>query len=297
MVDEVIDVMTKLGGIARAKDLAGAGLTRRSISAAAAVGLIERVRPGLYAIPGADPLLRRCAETNSLLTCASAASRLGLWVVEEPKRIHLLRPDGTFRSDLAVIHRRSWISAERGGHLASTFDAVMHALLCLPEPEALVIVESAVNQKRVTVGELRGYLTGPGSRSALAVLGHLDRGADSFVETLARYYLRKAGLGVRPQVDVEGVGPMDLLVEECVDVETDGKLHERPSARANDYARDAAAHALGIPTVRFTFRDVVRTPDLMVAKVKRVVERRLAMGPLPVFAEVETTWRKAHGAA
>lgn len=98
-------------------------------------------------------------------------------------------------------------------------------------------------------------------------------------------------------MDVEGVGPMDLLVEECVDVETDGKLHERPSARANDYARDAAAQALGIPTVRFTFRDVVRTPDLMVAKVKRVVERRLAMGPLPVFAEVETTWRKAHGAA
>ncbi|GAB4099317.1 hypothetical protein GCM10028789_14810 [Sinomonas halotolerans] len=247
---------------------------------AVAEGVVQRVRPGIYALAGADPLLMRCAETNSMLTCASAARAHGLWLLAEPEALHLLRPDGKLKAADAVVHRGTWKEPE-GAFIASLMDTLMHALACLPELEALVMVESAALQQRVTVAELRGLLRGPGSRRALAILDLVDRGADSLIETVARVHLRRAGFRVDPQVTVAGVGSMDHIVEDCVDVELDGKEHRRPESRQKDYERDLAAQAQGYAVVRFGYADVVHRPEWMVERVRAVVARRLALGGLP----------------
>ena len=281
-VEELIEAMQRHHGVARAKQLREAGISRRTLEAALVSGLIERVRPGLYASPGADPLLARCAETNSLLTCVSAGEHHGLWVLHPSETVHVLRADGRFRSEKAVVHRRSWAPSEPGSFAASLLDTLMHALTCLPELEALVMVESAILQKRVSLEELRARLLGPGSLRALAILDLVDRGADSLIETLARVHLRRAGLRVESQVRVEGVGSMDHIVEDCVDVELDGQTHQEPASRYNDYARDIKAQSRGYAVARFGYADVVYRPELMVRQVKDVVARRLAMGALPV---------------
>jgi very-short-patch-repair endonuclease len=281
-MEELVRVVMRGGGVIRARQFAEAGISRRTIEAALAQGLICRVRSGLYAAPGADPQVLRCAATNSVLTCGSAAEHHGLWVLRRTKLLHLLRPDGKLSLPGTVIHRRSWEPGRGAPRVASALDTVLHALTCLPELEALVVAESAVLRGLVTEDDLRSRLLGAGRRRGRAVLDLVEaRGSDSLVETLARTHLRRAGLRVEHQMYVEGVGPMDLLIEGCVDLETDGREHEQPMRRHRDYQRDIAAQVRGYAVARTTYSDVVYSPERMVAQVVGVVGRRLAMGALP----------------
>ncbi|WP_052206896.1 type IV toxin-antitoxin system AbiEi family antitoxin domain-containing protein [Sinomonas humi] len=273
-------LLPRWGGLARTRQLLAAGVTERELAQAVKAGRLERPRPGIYALPGADPLRVRCAATNSRLTCVSAADHYGLWTLRRPEEVHLLRPDGTFSSERAVVHRKSWLPGEPDEWVASKADVLLHALQCLPELEALVMVESASHQG-FSMDFLRDRLPGRRNSRARRILDLVDVGAESLLETLARTHLRRAGLRVEPQVDIRGVGSMDLLVEACVDVETDGKEHEGPKRRLKDYRRDNASQALGFAVARFGYADIVYRPEEMVRQVCAIVEARLALGGLP----------------
>lgn len=280
-VADILEVLRRWGGVARRGDLFGDGVARAELEAALAAGILVRPRRGIYALPDADPVLVRCAATSSLLTCVSAARHHGFWVVREPEEAHILRMDGRYDSGRAVVHRQSWWPPEPRSHVASRPDVLLHALRCLPELEALVMVESAA-QKGLSLDFLRQRLPGRRNAAARRVLDAVGSGADSLLETLAREHLRRAGLGVQPQVEVEGVGWMDVLVEGFVDVETDGRVHNEPAQRAKDYRRDRAAQLRGYEVLRYTYSDIVDRPQSMVAEVCEVVARRRALGgPAP----------------
>jgi very-short-patch-repair endonuclease len=281
-MDALWEALNARGGAARRGELLDAGLSRHAIGSALASGRLLRPSRGIIALPDADPLVVRCLTTNSLLTCASAARQHGLWVLHDHEVVHLLRADGRFRSERAVVHRGSWERAAPGSRISSLLDTVMHALLCLPDLEALVIVESALKQG-LSLERLESLLTGPRNSAARAVLRMVDRGADSLAETLAREHLRRAGLFVEPQVEVAGVGRMDHIVERCLDLEIDGKTHQKPESRYNDYVRDAAAQARRFATLRVAYADVVHRPDQLVRRVRSVVDARLALGNLPSY--------------
>jgi very-short-patch-repair endonuclease len=274
---KVLEVLSRWGGVARRGEVFRDGVSRCELEDALASGLVIRPSRGIYALPDADPVLVRCASTDSLLTCVSAARAHGLWVVREPGEIHILRSDGRLSSGRAVVHRQSWAPSPPRSHVASKADVLLHALRCLPELEALVMVESAIQQ-----GFSRDFLIDhlPGRRNASArrVIDAVGSGADSLIEVLAREHLRRAGLRVRTQVEVEGVGWMDLLIEDFLDVETDGRLHNEPVQRAKDYRRDRSAQLRGYEVLRYTYSDVVDRPEAMVAEVKRVVARRRRLG-------------------
>jgi very-short-patch-repair endonuclease len=281
-MDAVEGALLECQGVARVGDLMASGVTQHSIRAGLASGRLLRPARGIVALPEADPVLVRCASTNSLLTCVSAAELLGLWVVHRPESVHLLRRDGRFSSKRAVVHRGSWAPPAPGSHVASRLDVVMHALHCLPELEALVVAESAVKQG-LPLELLRAQLTGPRNGPARSLLDRIHRGADSLLETLAREHIKAAGLHVEAQVKVDGVGWMDIIVEKCLDLETDGKTHQEPASRYQDYARDGRAQSLGFATLRVGYADVVHRPEHMVDQVRRIVARRLALGGLPTY--------------
>ncbi len=279
-MDALLQFLHRRGGVARTRELLAAGVRERDLARAVNAGMLNRPRAGIYALPGADPVLVRCAATNSRLTCLSAAEHYGLWTLRKPDKVHVLRPDGTFSSERAVVHRSSWVSGERNGWIASKADVVLHALGCLPELEALVLVESASRQG-ISLDFLRERLPGRRNAAARRILDLVDVGSESLLETLARTHLRRAGFHVEPQVDIRGVGSMDLLVEGCVDVETDGKEHEAPRRRLKDYRRDNTAQSLGFAVARFGYAEIVRRPESMVRQVAALVETRLALGGLP----------------
>lgn len=273
---DILEVLKRWGGVARRGDLFRDGVARGEVEAALTSGAVMRPRRGIYALPDADPLLVRCAATNSLLTCVSAAQHHGFWVVREPEEVHVLRADGRYDSGRAVVHRQSWWPPDPRGHIASRADVLLHALRCLPELEALVMVESAA-QQGFSLDFLRERLPGRRNAAARRVLAAVRPGADSLLETLAREHLRRAGLRVQTQVEVEGVGWMDVLVEGFIDVETNGRVHNEPLQRAKDYRRDRAAQLRGYEVLRYTYSDIVDRPGTMVAEVSEVATRRRAL--------------------
>ena len=89
----------------------------------------------------------------------------------------------------------------------------------------------------------------------------------SGIETILRVGLKDAGLGCDIQVRVPGVGKVDIIVEGCIAIETDGRaFHDTPRAREHDYARDLALTRAGYTVLRFSYRQVMfELPDVLIA--------------------------------
>ncbi|WP_306969052.1 endonuclease domain-containing protein [Arthrobacter oryzae] len=157
---------------------------------------------------------------------------------------------------------------------AGLADVLMHALRCLPMLEALVMVQCAAQRGNITVDFLRWKLPGNRNARARAVLDYVIPRADSVLEVLANYHLRAAGLSVRRHVELDGVGEVDFLVEDCLVVETDGQTHLEPKQVRKDRARNNATVVGGRLCLRFSYADVVHHPEQMMAQVLAVLEQR-----------------------
>ncbi|NUP75252.1 MAG: type IV toxin-antitoxin system AbiEi family antitoxin domain-containing protein [Sinomonas sp.] len=260
-------------GVCRLRDLLGRGVSEREVGAAVVRGELVRVRKGLYALPEADPVFVAARRTRSLLTCASAADFYGLWTLapsgQRPSRFHLYRPTGAEAPE-AIIHRATWVPPDPYAPVAGLADAVLHALRCLPELEALLFAESAMN-RGLSLDFIRERLPGHRNAPARAVLDLVDTGSDSPIETLARTHLRRAGFHVESQVEIDGIGWVDQLVEGWLVLELDGKTHEERAQRDKDRRRDRAAQLRGHPVFRYGYADIVHRPEAFVAEVARML--------------------------
>lgn len=249
-------VLRLFHGVCRLRDLISRGVSEREVRAAVVRGDLVRVRKGLYALPTADPVFVAARRTRSLLACASAAGFYGLWTLAEsgqrPSRFHLLRPTGANAPD-AVIHRDTWVPPDPYAPVVGLAEVVLHAVRCLPELEALLIAESAM-LRGLSLEFIRERLPGNRNAPARAVLDLVDGGSESPIETLARVHLRRAGFHVETQVEIEGVGWVDALVEGWLILELDGKSHEERAQRDKDRRRDRAAQLAGHPVFRYWLR-------------------------------------------
>ncbi len=82
--------------------------------------------------------------------------------------------------------------------------------------------------------------------------------ADSGLESLFRLRMHVLGIRLACQVDVEGVGRVDFVIDECLIVEVDGREnHDGPALRHKDLRRDAAASRRGYETLRFDYAQIV----------------------------------------
>ncbi len=100
--------------------------------------------------------------------------------------------------------------------------------------------------------------------------------ADSGLESLVRLRLRTHGWFVRSQVRFVASGIIDLMIDDWLLIETDGKAnHDGESHRHRDLTRDATAAAWGHPTLRFDYAMVVHDWDL----VERAIVGMMALKP------------------
>lgn len=263
---DIVNFVADQGGVTRRRDLEKAGFSGHKILAAVQEERLIRPVRGVYAVPGADPVLldATCAMTE--LACISAAERLGLWVLTKPHFIHVSvdhgRPvDGNF-----LVHR----SAKR----LTPLDICLQCMRCLPELDALCIVESAVIKRLVTLEQLRSRTAGVRDRNLRKVLHLIDPHSQSIIETAARYHLRAAGLSVQTQVYVKGVGRLDLFVEGILGIEADGrKYHSDAVEFEEDRRRGNMLMLNGTPVLRATYPLIVHRPAEFVALVLQGVAR------------------------
>ena len=275
---DIVRALDELGGAAHRTELLLAGVPERSLRRSVLDGRIERLGHGTYALPWAAPEVGIATLFRASLGCVTACEHWGLPVWEHHGLPHLVVPWGRSSSRRdprelarAVFHRTSkplpsalWVSVAQ---------AIDQAGWCTSPVGQLVMVDAALHAGVLMPGDLAHFEVGPARRRAW--LRRIASGAaESPLETVARAALVTAGLSVKEQVIVPGVGRVDLVVEDAVAVELDGwEFHRSREAFERDRARDRLLLARSVPVMRFTARELRADPQAVVAQVAKVVGR------------------------
>jgi len=260
--------------------LRASGLARSELRRQLDAGLLRRLYRGMYARATACDAVREAAAHGGALACVSAARHLGIWILDEDPSLHVgLGGGGHFRHPVGEPECRCIPHWEDDGGSAPTGGlsvprVLRQVLACRGLEQFFVALESArrqglINQRGMIW--LRSH-TNDAARDAIA-FSRSD--ADSGLESLVRWRLRRYGLRVRTQVVMASVGRVDLLIGDRLLVETDGRVnHDGPLLRHKDLTRDANAAAWGYVTLRFDYALVVHDWDL----VERAILGQVAAG-------------------
>ncbi len=263
------------------QELSASGFTRASISARLSEGALFKLRRGVYASDRACDDVRTAAAHGKTIACLTAARHLGLWVLDaEDEVTHVwLRAHGRAYPHAGcrcVAHWDDGTTKDAFG-VPSVPRVLRQILLCQGVEVFFVALESARRLGMLTQAGIRWLRSrvGPEARDAIA-FSRDD--ADSGLESVLRWRLRRHGLAVRTQVRLVAVGRVDFVIGERLIVEVDGAAnHDGDSHRHKDLVRDANAATWGYVTLRFDYAMVVHDWETVELAILAHIDRGLQM--------------------
>ncbi|WP_267547213.1 hypothetical protein [Arthrobacter sp. H14-L1] len=275
---DIEQVLRGLGGAAQTDTVLHLGVSAAQLARALRGRQVWQPGPDVLAVHGAPPAFVQAVCRGGVLTCVSAAGHFGLWQVREPRQLHLALPPRH-----PILHSRLTRPAD-GPPVAALADVLIHGLLCLPVPESVVLVESAVNRGLASTDLLRRTLlagTGGGTASvgcALAALDLIQPGSSSVLQILARVVFRRFGFDVATQVWITGFGVVDFLLEGCLIVELCGPEVDLHKSRFSSVSgQELAATAAGYQLLRVPYTEAMNRPQLMSGRLRRALREGRAL--------------------
>ena len=264
MCDARASVFTTSG--LRADGVSGTILTARI-----ADGTLFRARRGVYVAPTICPALRAVAEHGGRAACITAARHLGLWVLTADHRAHVWLCSGqrSYHPSQACACVEHWADGPHGAPASapSLPRMLLQIYRCFGIEEFFVVLESALAAGMLGTSGMR-WLRMHSNAAIREALALARNDADSGLESLLRWRLRRRGLRVRTQRQVFAVGRVDLLIGERLLVEADGvDNHNSPPHRHKDLVRDAHAASWGYITLRFDYAMIVHDWELVEAAI------------------------------
>lgn len=253
----VPQLIRSLGGITTAGTLASRGVTRSALARLVNSGVLLRPRPGVFAVPETAEDVLTAAAHGGLLTCSSALSRRGVWVLEN-SCLHVWLGRGLHARPhpecTCVSHR---FVGRAGVGVVPLELALAHLRRCAGDEAFFASLESVLNRQLLSAAglqRLRRLLPG----CAHWMLDFAVKTSDSGLESLLRFRLHALGLSLRVQVCIGGLSPVDFVIGDRVILEADGKLnHASESKRHKDLVRDATTSRLGYETLRFDYAQII----------------------------------------
>jgi very-short-patch-repair endonuclease len=254
------------------RELLRAGATRSQLAWAVANDHLIRIRRGHYALPGTDGAIVKAVRIGGRLGCVTAAGRYGIWVAAD-SRIHvamhhqasrLRSPDDRFetlnKENRAECELHWWAPLGRARglrHSVGLVEALIQIVRCQPTAFAIASLDSALNQRLIRSRDLDTIFAAVPAHSRW-IRGRLDGRCMSGLESIVRLMAEDLGFHVRSQVSFPGVGIVDLLVEGCVIIETDGRAnHDDVIHQRRDYGRDARLTSDQFTVLRFSYQQVI----------------------------------------
>jgi len=265
----ITESIRRRGGLAATFELYEDGHTRAGLSAAAAVGVIIRVRQGWYSTPDIHPSLLEAARVGGRLTCLSALDLHGYWsfptadlhVAVSPNacRLRARRSKTTRLADLdrpqTTVHWRHHADSAR--LLLPPIASLSDLLRCQPE-EVIAAVAGSVLHTSPELTRRWGELVRLAPTAMRERLNAIDGLCESGTESLFLFRLSPLGIPIRRQVAIPGVGRVDFRIGEKLIVEVDGaEYHTDPVKFEADRRRDAILSRLGYRVLRFSYRQVM----------------------------------------
>lgn len=253
--------------------LRSAGVPRRQIDAAVARGALIRVRRGTYVPADCPRPFLLAAREGGRLDCLSLLAASGVFVLEATAT-HVQMDYGSTRIPVRRDGlQRHWrcTTAARDALAAPLVEALAQACRCQPPRAAIATLDSAWHQGLVDeagIAEVLGLLP----RRFGILRAHLDRRAESGIETLLRLMLRAQGWQVEVQVAIPGVGRVDLVLDGWLIIECDSeRFHGGWEEGRRDRRRDLQAARFGYVTVRPLAEDVIHRPEEVLRAIRDVV--------------------------
>jgi very-short-patch-repair endonuclease len=275
------EVIRLFGGVARWNEIECL-VTRAQVDAELAAGLITRLQRGTYALGDLAEVRAQAQAVGATVSHLSAAQVHG-WKVKLPPEkptITLPRnrqlPEGDFEvfwQDLSPLHYRRGVTRPVA--------TVIGCARAYAYDVALSVADSALREGAVTRRQLvKAAQASPrtGRAKALRIAHDADGRAANPFESCARAIAGEVrGLVVRPQVQINGVGRVDLadvhlgIVIECESLE----FHGDTQSLKRDVRRYTNAARKGLVVVRFTWDEVMFDPTYCRQALQEVVDVRL----------------------
>lgn len=268
------------------------GLARGARDSRLASGRYFVAHRGVYAVGHQAVSFRgraiaalRATGPHAALSHGTAAAVWG-FAPEDPDLLHVTVPGGGRRSraGLAVhvggLDRRRELREHEGLRLTAPVRTVLDLAAVWPAGEVERACTEAVVLKRFREAELRAAVeAASGRRGVRALRRMLDGGSVPTRSELERAMLRIVGAAglQRPRVNQRiGLLRVDFLwASQRVVVETDGwARHRTRTAFESDRARDASLQARGWVVLRFTWRQVMREPAVVTARLAATLALR-----------------------
>lgn len=268
-------LVERFGGIDYGSHIQQYGCTRKEITRAADAGRLCRVRQGVYALPETHPSILTAAAHGGALTCAAGLREHGVWVLQEPEgAVHVwLGKAGRAHPHTGCACTVHFSAGRARLGLAPVAECLIHAFRCLGEEAFFAAYESAWN-KRLIDADDRARIRAVLPKSASWLLDVARPDAESGLESILRLRLHLLGIRLRCQVEIAGVGRVDLVVGDRVIVEVDGRQnHAGFDRRHRDLMRDAAASARGYETLRFDYSMVLSQWPTVAAAIQQALLR------------------------
>lgn len=269
-------------------DLLAEGMRPRQITRAVQAGELVRIRRNHYlATPSVDT--ERAVRVGGRLACLSLLAAFGVFVLDAgllhihlPRTMSRLRnPDDACRTLDAPTRRGlvlHWWPLSRPREVlvgqVGLFDAVVQAVRCQTPRAAVATLDSVLHLGILTWVEVREVFAHLPSKYG-PILRLVDGIAESGPETFVRLMLRQLGLRYEAQVEIDGVGRVDFVVEGWLIIECDSKaFHEGWAKQRRDRKRDLEAARQGFVTLRPLAEDVMYRPEDVLGALRGLTRRR-----------------------
>ena len=251
-----------LGHVATRQQLLGRGHSGGQVTAAVRRGHISRVRRGWYASPSATLSQTEAVRIGGRLSHSSAARHYGLWSGLD-RRLHLTVTRGASRlrsRGTAVVH---WVAPGRQDLSSpstwcfSLDECLRGVVRCASREDAIACLDTAISVYGLSDRRIRSIFAGEPARSR-AVAAAARPGSESGLESIARQRLQALGIDVEQQVEIEGVGRVDLVLDGWLVVEIDGyEFHSGREPFERDRARLAGLVRRDQLGLQFSYQQVM----------------------------------------
>lgn len=280
-------VIRRNGFFLRRRDLLARGYSDGVIQRALRDRRIFRVRQGWYSVQDASSAGVLAVRIGGRLTAFSALEDLGIRVSRQPNLHVEVKPTASrlrrpidrrarlLTGDSVTVY---WSGTASGGTpwRVSVGAALLAVLSTETRDVAIACCSAALRHRKITHAALaRVFAEAPDRAQRWRQLpSALD---DSHGETFFRLWTLDAGLRLKQQVFVEGVGWIDFQLGQCSYVEIDGGQHDplwtgdTPSTWERDHDRDTTVAIDGGRTLRFTYRQLYSDWPRVLAAVHRAI--------------------------
>lgn len=262
--------------IASREQLMAAGASGRSLTAAVKSGFLVRLRRDRYTLPGTARLVQQAVRVGGRLGCVSALSLAEVFAFDATfPHIHMDRRSSRLRSprdrfvllnesnrDGAELHWSPLIEPEAGNEFAvGMTDALAQSVHCQHPWHSVASIDSALHLGKIGEPQLNEMFRQlPGRFQPL--LGQVDGRSEAGQETVLRLIMRSAGLHCELQVEIAGVGRVDMIVEGILVLEADSRLaHDGWELHVRDRNRDLDLGRQGYMSLRPVYNRTMYYPN------------------------------------